>query len=133
MGLFSGSRPEGLGFTNGAFKPPSWKPNTVSSTVDKNDKHYIAPIAFTGDAATAWKKLSAIVHASPRVRVVKEDAQYLYAEFSSAAMGFVDDTEFALDAKASAIHVRSGARLGIRDFDVNRNRIEAIRAKMVAS
>ena len=43
-------------------------------------------------------------------------------------MGFVDDAEFALDASARVIHAKSAARLGVRDFGVNRKRIEAIRA-----
>ncbi len=128
MGLFSGKRPDGLGFTSGQFKPPSWKPNTVSSTVAKDDSHYIAPIAFTGDAASAWKKLLENVAANSRARIVTKDPSYLYAEFKSAGMGFIDDVEFALDANANVIHVRSGSRLGVRDFDVNRKRVEAVRA-----
>jgi uncharacterized protein (DUF1499 family) len=43
-------------------------------------------------------------------------------------LGFVDDVEFALDAANSVIHVRSGSRLGVRDFGVNRIRIETIRS-----
>ena len=129
MGLFSGSRPDALGFSNGKFKPPSWKPNTVSSTVEKSDiKHFIEPLKFAGDAKSAWNKLSAIVKAQPRVAVVIEKPDYLYAEFKTANLGFIDDVEFALDEKASVIHVRSASRLGVRDFDVNRNRIESIRA-----
>ena len=73
------------------------------------------------------KKLAAIVKASPRVTVVTEHASYLYAEFKSAGMGFVDDVEFALDEKAGVIQVRSASRLGVRDFGVNRTRIESIR------
>ncbi len=132
MGLFAGSRPDGLGFTNGQFKPPSWKPNTVSSTVAKDDSHYIAPIAFTGDATTAWKRLVDVVKAQERVKVISERPDYLYAEFKTKGMGFVDDVEFALDAKANVIHARSGSRLGVRDFGVNRNRIEAIRSAFAA-
>ncbi len=130
MGLFSGTRPDGLGFTSGQFKPPSWKPNTVSSTVAKDDSHYIAPIAFTGDAATAWKKLLDNVAANTRARIVTKNPSYLYAEFKSAGVGFIDDVEFALDANANVIHVRSGSRLGVRDFDVNRKRIESFRAAL---
>jgi uncharacterized protein (DUF1499 family) len=129
MGLFSGSRPTNLGFNAGKFAPPSWKPNSVSSTVEKSDKHYIEPLAFSGVPADAWKKLQGIVKASPRTNVVNENAGYLYAEFKSAGLGFVDDAEFALDERAGVIHVRSGARLGIRDFDVNRKRIEGIRSQ----
>jgi uncharacterized protein (DUF1499 family) len=127
MGLFSGSRPDGLGFRNGQFKPPSWKPNTVSSTVAKDDSHYIAPLIFTGGADVAWKKLEATVRAQKGATVVSVQADYLYAEFKTPGLGFVDDVEFALDSANSVIHVRSGSRLGVRDFGVNRNRIEGIR------
>ena len=129
MGLFSGSRPTNLGFNAGKFAPPGWKPNCVSSTVDKSDdKHFIPPIIYNGARADAWKKLVAIVKSSQRVTVVKENAEYLYAEFKSAGMGYVDDVEFALDEKAGVIQVRSASRLGVRDLGVNRKRVEAIRA-----
>ena len=127
MGLFSGSRPDGLGFNDGRFKQPSWKPNCVSSTVGKSDAHYIEPIAFSGAADAAWSKLAALVKSQPRVTAVGEKPNYLYAEFKSATMGYVDDVEFAMDGKANVIHVRSASRLGVRDFNVNRNRIESLR------
>mgnify|MGYP003597384801 CR=1 FL=1 len=128
MGLFAGTRPGNLGFANGKFATPSWKPNCVSSTVEKSDKHYIEPIAFTGDANAAWNKLAGLVKSQARISVVNEKPGYLYVEAKSAGMGFVDDVEFALDEKASVIHVRSASRLGVRDFDVNRKRIDGIRA-----
>jgi uncharacterized protein (DUF1499 family) len=129
MGLFAGSRPQGLGYQNGQFKPPSWKPNTVSSTVGKDDKHYIAPLTATGSVAigSLWKKLDAHVSANKSATIITRKDGYLYAEYKSAGMGFVDDVEFALDEKAGVIHVRSASRLGIRDFGVNHARIEAIR------
>lgn len=131
MGLFAGSRPDGLGFNNGQFKPPSWKPNAVSSTIDKADvKHYIVPLAFSGDAATAWSKLVATVKTQVGATIIKEQPDYLHAEFKSAGIGFVDDVEFALDANNKIVHVRSASRLGIRDFDVNRKRIENLRTQM---
>ena len=129
MGLFSGSRPDGLGFNNGQFKPPSWKPNTVSSTVEKSDAaHYIEPISFTGDAKDAWEKFADVVKSQSRATVITENKSYLYAEFKTPNMGFIDDVEAALDTKANVIHVRSASRLGVRDFDANRKRIEIIRA-----
>ena len=130
MGLFSGSRPSNLGFNAGKFAPLSWKPNCVSSTVDKCDEtHFIAPLVYVSNSTDAWKKLTGIVKKSPRATVVNENANYLDAEFKSAGMGYVDDVEFALDEKAGVIHVRSASRLGIRDMNVNRKRIEAIRAQ----
>ena len=128
MGLFSGSRPDGLGFNNGQFKPPSWKPNTVSSAAAKDDSHYIAPLTLVGSSDAAWKKLEALVRNTNGVTVKTADQNYIYAEFKTAGLGFVDDVEFALDAANNVIHVRSGSRLGVRDFGVNRTRIESIRS-----
>jgi hypothetical protein len=54
-------------------------------------------------------------------------------EFSPKVMGFTDDVEFALDAKAGKIHIRSASRLGVRDFGVNRARVEAIRTRFAAT
>ena len=135
MGLLSGQRPQGLGFAAGKFKPCSWKPNCVSSTSDlKTDRpHFIEPLSFTDDAVNAWARLSGVIKAAPRASVVREDAGYMQIEFRSSVMGFVDDVEFALDAQNSKIHVRSASRLGVRDFGVNRARIEDVRARFAAA
>lgn len=135
MGLLSGKRPASLGFTAGKFKPCSWKPNCVNSSTDpKADAgHFVEPLRITGDPAKAWARLVAVVKAAPRVAVVHEDASYLQVEFSSALMGFADDVEFALDAAGGNIHVRSASRLGVRDFGVNRARVESIRSRFTAA
>jgi uncharacterized protein (DUF1499 family) len=44
----------------------------------------------------------------------------------------VDDVEFCLDEKAGVIHVRSAARLGRKDFGVNRQRVKPIRATLAS-
>ena len=144
MGLFSGKRPDGLGFHTegkaggnmpGAFKPCSWKPNCANSTADQtaDAAHYIRPFNVSGDAAKAWATAVALVKAVPRVSVVTESATYLYAQYRSKLMGYVDDVELALDASAKVIHVRSASRLGVRDFGANRARVERLRAKLAAA
>ena len=133
MGLFSGSRPVNLGYSAGKFAPPSWKPNAVSSTVERVDKHHIAPLAYTGVSAVAWKKLRTIVTALNGTKIITEHENYLYAEFSSGIFGFVDDVEFALDEKESLIQVRSASRLGVDDLGVNRKRIETIRQQLAST
>ena len=130
MGIFTGSRPANIGYTNGKFSPSPWKPNCVSSTVEKSDAHYVEPLAFAGSADAAWKKLQSVIKGSARANVVQDSPVYLYAEFKSAGLGFVDDVEFALEDKAGVIHVRSASRLGVRDFNVIRTRIESIRAQL---
>ena len=107
----------------------------MNSTADPNADaaHFIEPLKISGDPVRAWSTLTGIVKAAPRVHVVRADAGYLQAEFSSKMMGYTDDVEFALDAARKLIHVRSASRLGIRDFGVNRARIEDIRSRMAAA
>jgi uncharacterized protein (DUF1499 family) len=133
MGLFSGSRPKDLGFTDGQFKACSWKPNCVSSTADKADAtHYIAPLKFSEDVGADWRKVREHIANIRNAKVVLERPGYIHVEFKSEAMGFVDDVEIAIDHKHAVIQVRSASRLGIRDFGVNRKRIEAIRTSVTA-
>jgi uncharacterized protein (DUF1499 family) len=132
MGLFSGTRPDNLGVHDARLAPPKRTPNNVNSQIDKNAdaEHYIEPLRYTGDARLAWAALRQVIDGMQRVKVVKSEPIYLYAEFSTKLMGYVDDTEFYLDEKAGVIHVRSASRLGRSDFGVNRGRIESIRAKL---
>jgi hypothetical protein len=50
------------------------------------------------------------------------------AEFSTPLLGFTDDVELYSDGKV--LHVRSSSRLGVRDFNVNRKRVESLRAQL---
>jgi len=132
MGLFSGTRPDNLGVHNGRLAPPKRTPNNVNSQVDRNadPQHFIEPLRYAGDAHKAWETLHGVVNGMRRVKVVQSGPDYLYAEFTSKLMGFVDDVEFYLDEKAGVIQVRSASRLGRGDHGVNRGRIEYIRAKL---
>jgi uncharacterized protein (DUF1499 family) len=65
--------------------------------------------------------------------VIRQDGAYLYAEYRTKRMKFVDDLELLYDAKAGAFHVRSASRLGRRDFGVNRARVEALRKRLTRS
>ncbi len=77
------------------------------------------------------KALKAIVESTPNARIVETRADYLYAEYASALLGFVDDVEFYFPPGGNIIHVRSASRLGHSDFGVNRTRIETIRARLI--
>ena len=59
--------------------------------------------------------------------IVESSDGYLYAEFTSRLMRYVDDVEFLEDSTAGVIHVRSASRLGYSDLGANRKRIENIR------
>jgi uncharacterized protein (DUF1499 family) len=122
--MFDWRRPSNLGVTNGRFAACRRTPNCVSSQADPADaEHYIAPIPFRGDAIAAVRKA---VESLPRTTIISTTSSYLYAEFRSRLLGFVDDVEFFYDG--AAIQVRSASRLGRRDFHVNRKRVEKLRA-----
>lgn len=127
--MLSWRRPDNLGVKDGRLAPCKRSPNCVSSQADPADReHYIAPIPFKGSAL----ELRKAVESMPRSTVVKEEGNYLYAEFRSRLLGYVDDVEFFYDDKAGLVHVRSASRLGRRDFGVNRKRVEALRRILIS-
>lgn len=126
---FSGTRPLNLGVHDGSLAACPATPNCVSSQSPDAD-HTIAPITYASAPEAAFARLKAVVEAQPRVKLMEAREGYLYAEFSSAWMGFVDDVEFYLDESAGVIQVRSASRLGESDLGVNRQRVEAIRQLM---
>jgi len=130
MGLFSGSRPTDLGFHNGYLKPPSNKPNSVNSQAAPGHYAAILPFKVQGDANVYFAKVAKVVAAQKGAKVIQQTPSYVYAEFTSPLMGYVDDVEFALDADRGVVHVRSASRLGYSDLGANRKRIEAIRSQL---
>jgi uncharacterized protein (DUF1499 family) len=122
--MFSWKRPANLGVKDGRLAPCKRTPNCVSSQADPADReHYIAPIAFRG----SMQDLRRAVESMERATVISAERNYLYAEYRSRLMRYVDDVELYYDEKQGMVHVRSASRLGRRDFGVNRNRIEALR------
>ena len=61
-------------------------------------------------------ELRRAVESMTRASVIREEGNYLYAEYKSALMGYVDDVELLLDEKARLVHVRSASRLGTQRF-----------------
>lgn len=126
--MFSWKRPANLGVINGRLAPCKRTPNCVSSQADPADReHYIAPLVFN----RGMQELRRIVESMPGSTIIQEKADYLYAEFRSPLLRFVDDVELFLDGKVA--HVRSASRLGRRDFGVNRKRIEEIRRRVTSA
>ncbi|MEO1069782.1 MAG: DUF1499 domain-containing protein [Cyanobacteria bacterium J06638_6] len=127
IGNLAGDRPANLGIKEGRLAPCPDSPNCVVSQGADDAEHAIAPLTYSGDAAQAMARLTEIVKTMPRTTIVEATDNYLYAEFASKLMGFVDDVEFYLDPAESVIQVRSASRLGKSDLGVNRQRVETIR------
>lgn len=122
--MFSWKRPDNLGVVDGKLAPPKRTPNCVSSQADTGDReHYIAPLAFTGN----FSRVESIVAAMKGARIIRRDVGYLYAEYRTPIMRYVDDVELLHDPRAGVVHVRSASRLGRKDFGVNRGRVEELR------
>lgn len=124
----SGTRPTNLGLHNARFTDCPSTPNCVNS-FSTDPTHTIAPLKFSAPPETAFADLKQIIQSQPRTKMIQATDNYLYAEFTSKIMGFVDDVEFYLDKSANVIQVRSASRLGESDLGVNRQRIETIRSQ----
>mgnify|MGYP001191675283 CR=1 FL=1 len=135
LGMFRSRVPSDLGARDGKLKPPSNTENSVSSQAGLYPEHpmrtyaEVAPIKFSDDGAAALAKVRAIVESIHGLTIVRREPLYLHVESTSKWFKFVDDIEFLVDEKEKLIHVRAAARVGRKDFGVNRARVEAIRAR----
>ena len=138
LGFLQGTAPNDLGVRDGKLKPPSSTENSVSSQAalypDHPERIYadIAPLALKGDGPATLARIKGIVEGMDGAKVVKSEPGYLYAQFTTQLMKYVDDVEFWFDPAANAIQVRSASRVGRGDMGVNRKRIEAVRAALEA-
>jgi uncharacterized protein (DUF1499 family) len=129
--MLSGKRPGNLGARDGRLAPCKRTPNCVSSQAERADaEHHIAPIPFKGTTVAAMVAAKRAIESMARSSILREERGYIYAEFRSRLLGYVDDVELLYDEKAGVFHARSASRLGRRDFGVNRKRIEALRNKL---
>ncbi len=138
-GLLKGTAPADLGVKQGKLKGLSSTPNCVSSQADLTPDHpqrtysSIAPLALRGDGPATIAKLKTIVESMDGAKLITSAPDYLYAQYTTPLMKYVDDVEFWFDPSVNAIQVRSASRLGNKDFDANRKRIEAVRTALAAA
>lgn len=119
-----------VGTNNGSLiECPQW-PRCVSSQTAQPEKQ-IAPFTIQGDAQEAWRTAQGAVAAMPRTTIVDERPRYLRAEVVSPWGVYTDDLELLLKPAAGLIHVRSTGRIGYYDFNVNRDRVEALRSTLI--
>jgi uncharacterized protein (DUF1499 family) len=138
LGAFSGHAPPNAGVRDGRLRPPSKTPNSVSSQADLWPQHpmqddaRIAPLALRGSGPATLAQIRRIAEALPGAKVVESRDDYLYLQFTTRWMKFVDDAEFWFDPVNNVVQVRSASRVGRKDFGVNRARVESIRQALAA-
>ncbi len=138
VGLLRGQPPGNLGIHDGKLRAPSKTPNSVSSQAGlwpgaMARLSSVEPFALKGSAAATIGQLKALIEAMPRATVIESRNDYLYAQFESNMLRFVDDVEFWFDPKADAVQLISSSRVGRKDFGVNRTRVERIRQRLAAA
>lgn len=105
-------------------------PHCVSSQAEHR-WYAIAPIRVRRNPRQDLAVLRQIISDMPRTTIEAERPGYLYATFRTPNAGFTDDLELLLSADQQVFHVRSSGRIGWFDWDVNRDRVERIRAKFI--
>jgi len=155
---FRGERPTKiLGLTADRYLSvcPS-TPNCVSTSADAYSSAYVPPWTYNpevvdaveGANPTGKKKtmeeaigdlkevLAAYKGEAPTLiseRAVKNqfgEGYYMYVEFETPLMGFVDDTEFFFEPDGKTVSYRSASRLGQDDQNANRKRIKSLRVAL---
>lgn len=128
--LFSqchGTRPKILGVQSERLTSCPKTPNCISSFSAEDDTiHFKSPLKYKKPLSEAKAILKSRIESHPRTEIVSENPNYIYAEFTSLIMRYVDDVEFYFDEKTKLLHFRSASRLGKGDLGVNRKRIETL-------
>jgi uncharacterized protein (DUF1499 family) len=140
VGLLRGDAPTDFGVRDGKLKGLSATANSVSSQAplypDHPQRRYadIAPLALRGGGGEATlAKLKTVVETMHGTQIIKSEPGYLYVQYQTRLMHYVDDVEFWFDPSAQVIQVRSASRLGKGDMGANRQRIEAVRTALAAA
>ena len=120
----AGALPKHVGVHQLQLRECPSSPNCVSSYYPDDD-HYITPIATSSQPQASIMQLKSIISTHPNMALIKQTDNYLYVQFTSSVLGFVDDLEFIVEE--THIHVRSASRIGYSDFGANRKHIETIR------
>ncbi len=122
----AGEPQQNIGMDNGRLAACPESPNCVSSYAT-DETHGIQPLAAN------LAQIEQVLAGNDAANIVHAADNYLYAEFTSRIMGYVDDVEFLFDQTSGLTHVRSASRLGYSDMGANRKRIEAIRSALANS
>ncbi len=98
-------------------------PHCVTTrTPDSNRK--IKPISFENKNADFQSIAVSVINSMPRSHIVRGEKNYVYAEFTSAVLRFVDDFEVYWDSQTKLVDIRSSSRIGYDDLGINQKRTE---------
>ena len=93
-----------------------------SNCVSSRGTGDLMPLRYAGTQAQALELLRATVATFPEATVVRADPLGLQLIFTTP-IGFRDEVDFRIDAKAQLINFRSRSLFGLFDFGKNRSRM----------
>jgi len=79
----------------------------------------------------AFTELIQILENTPRLKIIKNDNDYIHAIATSRIMKFIDDIEIKRLTEENILEVKSSSRLGIYDLGVNKRRVETLRFRLI--
>ncbi|MGR5287359.1 DUF1499 domain-containing protein [Vibrio maritimus] len=112
--------------TDRTEEPCGDSPRCVS-TQDSREEFKLAPFKLAPD--TNINQIETVALSFDNAEVAAFEGNYLRVEYTSSVFRYVDDMEVKI--QDGELLVRSEARIGYYDFDVNRKRVEAFRAKLI--
>lgn len=107
----------------------SSKPNCVSTQELRSD-YQVAPFELISESTTI-NEIEQVALTLKRTKTVNKTDERLHLESTSLVFRFVDDLHIV--KQGTQLQVRSKSRVGYSDFGVNKNRVEALREKLIAA
>lgn len=99
-----GVRPKDLGVKDGKLKPCPSTPNCISTQSNPDDQqHYMPPLTYNSTKEEVMNKLVNIINSLERTKIIEKTDNYLYVEFRSKIMKYVDDVEFYIDDQTESL------------------------------
>lgn len=94
----------------------------------------VAPIQLAEPLNTAsWEKVQTIATELPCESTTESRFGYLRATCYSNVIKFPDYLEILVSGDGTELDIRSQSQFGLFDFNVNRNRVELLRGKLLES
>ena len=124
--------------SNGKLKTCDYEPNCFSTSGD--EYHLLKPWRPKA-GGDAMSELLETIKAYPPGQanidkggwsIITASDNYLYVQFESLKLGFIDDVEMAVNRDGSEVQVRSSSRIGFLDLGVNAKRLNYLAAKLRA-
>ncbi len=120
-------KPKEVGLLNGKLRPCPPAPKCVSSYYAKGI-HHIEPLKYSGPKENAYNKILSIINSIEKSKIVKQEENYIYAQFELSRFKWIDNMEFLFDDENKIIHYSStpSAKIGFWDWGANKRRANII-------